>query len=167
MEPARSAGVEVALPGGRVVSIRPVDPVADHEGLAAFDRSAARRYLCGGRPGGCGRCAERSVQGGGLALVAVNLEGEIVASAWVDPSITDPDMGYLALLLLPAYLPQHVAPAVLRVLAAEARRAGFARLVSCVPQQAHNTFEDFREAGLTLESSLGAGGVTEVVLALD
>lgn len=167
---AEPLAYEITTRAGRTFVLRRIEP-SDVPDLARFGTSPAEQDLCLGavmrKEGeGCGRCAERGMKGG-PALIATLPDGTIVAATWLDPRAGDPKTGWIALVVPGAYQGVGLEVALLAALADEAKALGYRRLGACVPQGRHDALADFREAGLHVASSLGIGGITEVVLTLD
>lgn len=133
--------------------------------MRSFGEARATRYLCQLPAAGpdsfecraCGLPAPTARP----SLVALTEAGEIVAAAWLD---RDEAGARAALAVQSPYTHDGITPRMLRQLGQEAAARGVARVNTCVFAEGAMLLSQFRDAGLEIESSFNAGGVTEVVL---
>lgn len=157
---------EVVLEGGHRLVLRP-GALEDAGGLLAFGSGPRLRYLCNGpENAGCGACGPEAKHAL-PAFVATDEQGAIVGAAWLDVAshATEQAPARLAIAVQAMYQHTSVPVELLRLVAEESRQRRIERLVTCVSGLGRDPFAAFRSAGLRVVSSLGVGGVTEVVLA--
>ncbi|MCC6386321.1 MAG: hypothetical protein IT302_02940 [Dehalococcoidia bacterium] len=165
--PPLAPEAEVELSGGRLVTIRHSTP-EDTARVVVFLASPGTRHLCSepGAAGDCTRCRGGASDVALPNLVAMLPEGDVLATGWLLPPAGE-GPARLAMAVHAGYQHGEVPTAVFRSLGAEAARHGYDRFTTCVTSLRGEPFEEFRAAGLRVESSFSLGGVTEVELSVE
>lgn len=160
--------VDLRLADGRVAVFQPVQSTDPR--VQAFERGHPGQQWClGSRNGGdpsCLHCGEARQPG--PAVLATLGQGDIIAAARITFCGETPGQGHLSVTVASRYEDSSsLATELLRQIGELARGEGYDRLVACFAYRHHDAMRDCVRAGLRVESALGHGSITEVVIRLD
>jgi len=144
--------------------------VEDAATLSGFGSTPGTHYLCFGSDAylhGAGARPDGGSRETIAEVVAKTHDGAIAGVARLALPPEDGGLPELTVAVQAAYERLGLLAPLLAAIVAEARRRGVERITTCVECHRCNPAEDLSEAGLRAVSWLGAGGVTELVLAIE